>query len=58
MVSGSSNADLPRKASAQVLAVTSEGLALAQRELDVMRRLHHPCLLPLLQNELERILTW
>ncbi|KAK9839446.1 hypothetical protein WJX81_002545 [Elliptochloris bilobata] len=32
----------------KVLAVTSEGLAMAQREIDVMRRLHHPCLLPLL----------
>ncbi len=36
------------RASTQVLAVTSEGLALAQREVDVMHRLHHPCLLPLL----------
>ncbi len=32
----------------QVLAVTPEGLAMARREIEVMRRLHHPCLLPLL----------
>ena len=28
--------------------MTSDGLAQAQREIAVMRRLHHPCLLPLL----------
>lgn len=28
--------------------MTSEGLAQARREIAVMRRLHHPCLLPLL----------
>ncbi len=36
------------RALCQVLAVTPEGLAMARREIEVMRRLHHPCLLPLL----------